>query len=229
MTELQIIEHPSPNRDARPDGQAIDILLLHYTGMASGAAALERLCDPAARVSAHYLIEEDGRVFQLVPESERAWHAGSAEWQGASDINARSIGIEVVNPGHEFGYRPFPAEQMASVKLLALDILARHPIPAARVLCHSDVAPLRKEDPGEFFDWRGLAAAGIGLWPQDGGAAVLESAVGKALKRVGYGYTEEDPAAVIRAFQRHFRPGAVTGTADAETRRRLAALLAVID
>jgi N-acetylmuramoyl-L-alanine amidase len=229
MTDPQIIERPSPNHDARPDGQAVDILLLHYTGMESGAAALERLCDPAAKVSAHYLVEEDGRIFQLVSESRRAWHAGAAEWQGASDINARSIGVEVVNPGHEFGYRPFSPEQTAAVKLLALDILARHPIPAARVLGHSDVAPLRKEDPGEFFDWRGLAASGIGIWPPDSGAAVLESAVGKALKRIGYGYTEEDLPAVIRAFQRHFRPGAVTGSADAETRRRLASLLTVID
>ena len=229
MADLEIIEQPSPNHDARPDGQAIDLLLLHYTGMPTGAAALERLCDPAARVSAHYLVEEDGRIFQLVSESRRAWHAGVACWQGAQDINARSIGVEIVNPGHEFGYRPFPPEQMAAVKLLALDIVARHPISAARVLGHSDVAPLRKEDPGELFDWRALAAAGIGLWPESGSAAVLESAVGKALKRIGYGYTEEDLPAVIRAFQRRFRPGAVTGNADAETRRRLAALLAVID
>jgi N-acetylmuramoyl-L-alanine amidase len=229
MADLEIIEQPSPNHDARPDGQAIDVLLLHYTGMKTGAEALERLCDPAARVSAHYMVEEDGRIFQLVSESRRAWHAGAAQWQDASDINARSIGVEIVNPGHEFGYRSFPAEQMAGVKRLCLDILARHPIPAARVLGHSDVAPLRKEDPGELFDWRGLAAAGIGLWPESGSAAVLENAVGKALKRVGYGYTETDLPAVIRAFQRRYRPANLTGTADAETRRRLAALLAAID
>lgn len=229
MDDLQIIEHPSPNHDARPAVQAIDILLLHYTGMPTGEAALARLCDPAAKVSAHYLVEEDGRIFQLVSESRRAWHAGASCWQGATDINARSLGVEIVNPGHEFGYRPFPPKQMAAVKLLALDILARHPIPAARVLGHSDVAPLRKEDPGELFDWRGLAAAGIGLWPESGTPAVLESAVGKALARIGYGYTEEDLPAVIRAFQRRFRPGSVTGNADSDTRRRLAALLAVID
>jgi len=229
MADLEIIEQPSPNHDARPEGQAIDILLLHYTGMPTATAALERLCDAAARVSAHYLVTEDGRIFQLVSESRRAWHAGVACWQGAEDINARSIGVEIVNPGHEFGYRLFPSEQMAAVKRLALDIVARHPIPAARVLGHSDVAPLRKEDPGELFDWRGLAAAGIGLWPEPGSSAVLETAVGKALKRIGYGYTEVDLPAVIRAFQRHFRPGAITGNADAETRRRLAALLAVID
>jgi N-acetylmuramoyl-L-alanine amidase len=229
MSDLAIIEQPSPNHDERPPGQAIDLLLLHYTGMRSGAAALERLRDSVAKVSAHYLVEEDGRIFQLVSESRRAWHAGAASWQGATDVNARSLGIEIVNPGHEFGYRPFPPQQMAAVKLLALDILARHPIPAARVLGHSDVAPLRKEDPGELFDWRGLAAAGIGLWPEGGSAAVLESAVAKALTRIGYGYAEEDLAAVVRAFQRHFRPNAITGVADAETRRRMAAVLAVID
>src|SRR3546814_11324854 len=117
MTDLQIIERPSPNHDARPAGQAIDLLLLHYTGMPTGEAALERLCDPAARVSVHYLVEEDGRIFQLVSESRRAWHAGVACWQGVTAINARAIGIEIVNPGHDFGYRPFPPPQMAAVKI----------------------------------------------------------------------------------------------------------------
>ncbi|WP_193367712.1 N-acetylmuramoyl-L-alanine amidase [Pelagibius marinus] len=229
MTDSDIIDRPSPNHDARPDGQEIDTLVLHYTGMPSGEAALQRLCDPEAKVSAHYCIEEDGHIFALVGEDRRAWHAGVALWQGASDINARSIGIELVNPGHEFGYRPFPPAQMAALKSLALDILARHPIPAARVLGHADVAPLRKEDPGELFDWRGLAGSGIGLWPEEGSAAVLESAVGQALKRIGYGFTDEDLPAVIRAFQRHYRQNGITGGADAETRRRMAALLAVID
>jgi len=229
MTDLEIIERASPNHDARPEGQEIDTLILHYTGMESGEAALARMCDAQAKVSAHYCIEEDGRIFALVPEDRRAWHAGVALWQGESDINARSLGIEMVNPGHEFGYRPFPAPQMMALKTLALDILTRQPIPPARILGHSDVAPLRKEDPGELFDWPGLAASGIGIWPEDSTAAVLESAVALALKRIGYGYTEEDLPAVIRAFQRHYRPRAVTGSADAETRRRLAALLAVID
>jgi len=229
MTDSQIIERPSPNHDARPDGVEVDLLLLHYTGMKTGEAALERLCDPAAKVSAHYCVEEDGRIFQLVPEERRAWHAGVALWQDADDINARSIGIEIVNPGHEFGYRPFPDDQMASVAALGLDIVARHPIPKARVLGHSDVAPLRKEDPGEFFNWKRLASTGVGLWPEDGSAAVLESAVALALKRIGYGYVDEDLAAVIRAFQRHYRPSIVNGTADAETRRRMADLLSVID
>lgn len=229
MTDSEILDRPSPNHDARPDGQAVDTLVLHYTGMASGEAALARLCDPDAKVSAHYCIEEDGRIFALVAEDRRAWHAGAALWQGDSDINARSVGIELVNPGHEFGYRPFPPRQMAALKSLALDILARHPIPPARVLGHSDVAPLRKEDPGELFDWRGLAASGIGLWPEDSTAAVLDSAVGQALRRIGYGYTEDDLPAVIRAFQRHYRPSGISGSADAATRRRMAALLGVID
>ena len=229
MEDLQIIDRPSPNQDARPNGQVVDMLILHYTGMESGEAALERLCDPEAKVSAHYCIEEDGRIFALVPEDARAWHAGVAEWRGASDINARSIGVELVNPGHEFGYRLFPQAQMAALKTLAIDILARHPIQPANVLGHSDVAPLRKQDPGELFDWRGLAAGGVGIWREDGSAAVLESAVGKALQRIGYGYTEDNLSAVIEAFQRHYRPTAVTGIADAGARRRLASVLGVID
>ncbi len=160
-----VVERPSPNHDARPDGQAVDILLLHYTGMKSAEAALARLCDPAAKVSAHYVIDEDGTLTRLVDEARRAWHAGVSSWAGDSGVNARSIGIELVNPGHEFGYRPFPAPQMAALTALARDILARHAIPPQRVLGHSDVAPTRKQDPGELFDWEALAAAGIGLWP----------------------------------------------------------------
>ena len=231
ITVLPIIDHPSPNHDARPDGQVVDILLLHYTGMESGEAALVRMCDPAAKVSAHYCVEEDGRVFQLVGEDRRAWHAGVASWQGANDINARSIGIEIVNPGHEFGYRPFPAAQMAAVIALSQGILSRHPIPTQRVLGHSDVAPLRKEDPGELFDWAGLAAEGVGLWPPEDGTAsgpTTDQEVGGALTAIGYGFVEEDLPAVIRAFQRHYRPSAVTGVADEGTRARLAEVLAVL-
>ena len=229
---MSLIERPSPNHDARPEGLAVDILLLHYTGMESGEAALERLCDPAAKVSAHYCVEEDGRVFQLVGEDRRAWHAGVASWCGARDINARSIGIEIVNPGHEFGYRPFPAAQTAAVIALSKAVLSRHPIPMPRVLGHSDVAPLRKEDPGELFDWPGLAEAGVGLWPPDDsaiGGDLPEDKVAGALTAIGYGFVDEDLPAVIRAFQRHYRPSAITGEADAETRRRLAALLAWIE
>jgi N-acetylmuramoyl-L-alanine amidase len=226
-----VIECPSPNFDARPAGQAVDILLLHYTGMESAQAALARMCDETARVSAHYCIDEDGTVMRLVPEDKRAWHAGAASWAGDSGVNARSIGIEMVNPGHEFGYRDFPEAQIEVLIELCRGILSRHPIPPARVLGHSDVAPLRKQDPGERFDWARLAEAGIGLWPgaPEPGAAPGEDALKQRLAAFGYGYLEEDPAAVVRAFQRHFRPQAVTGTPDGETVARLDALLALVD
>lgn len=218
----------SPNHDSR-DGQAVDILLLHYTGMESGGVALERLCDPQAKVSAHYLIEEDGRLFQLVAEERRAWHAGVAAWQGATNINARSIGIELVNPGHEFGYREFPVAQMQSLTKLCHGILARHAIVPARVLGHSDVAPTRKEDPGELFDWQGLAAAGIGLWPNFDKAMPDEmpasNRLTEALARYGYGLDPADPGPAITAFQRHFRPRRCDGVFDPETAGRLFALL----
>ena len=231
---LRFVDRPSPNHDARPQGQAVDILLLHYTDMASAAAALERLCDPAARVSAHYCIDEDGTVYRLVDEARRAWHAGVSSWAGASDINARSIGVELVNPGHTCGYRPFPAAQMTALSALAKAILARHPIPPGRVLGHSDVAPARKRDPGELFDWRALAAAGIGLWPDapspaDPAPGIAE--IQAQLARFGYavprhGRLDDETRAVLAAFQRHFRPAAVTGEPDGETAARLAALLA---
>jgi N-acetylmuramoyl-L-alanine amidase len=231
---LRFVDRPSPNHDARPQGQAVDILLLHYTDMESAAAALERLCDPAARVSAHYCIDEDGTVYRLVDEARRAWHAGVSSWAGASDINARSIGIELVNPGHTCGYRPFPAAQMTALSALAKAILARHPIPPGRVLGHSDVAPARKRDPGELFDWRALAAAGIGLWPAAPSPADPAPGIAELqaqLSRFGYavprhGRLDDETRAVLAAFQRHFRPAAVTGEPDGETAARLAALLA---
>lgn len=233
-----IVERPSPNHDARPEGAAVDMLLLHYTGMRSGAEAIERLCDPTAKVSAHYCIEEDGRVFRLVPEARRAWHAGVSAWAGMERVNACSIGIELVNPGHDWGYRPFPEPQMQSLIALAKGILTRHPIPAARVLGHSDVAPLRKEDPGELFDWARLAAEGIGLWPDAPPAfpaspPPLQELQGR-LQDFGYavpqhGRLDEETRAVVRAFQRHFRPQAVTGEPDGETAARLSALIALRD
>ncbi len=223
----RIDQRPSPNHDSR-GGQAVDILLLHYTGMESAAAALERLCDPEAKVSAHYFIDEDGRVLQLVEEARRAWHAGVAYWDGARDINARSIGIELVNPGHEFGYRPFPEPQMLSLIALARSVLKRHPIPRERVLAHSDVAPARKEDPGELFDWARLAHQGVGLWPncvpeevEPAGADELRD----LLSAYGYGLQDVPLQRVVSAFQRHFRPERVSGTADGETVARLRALL----
>ncbi len=223
---MKIVERPSPNRDSR-DGAVIDMLVLHYTGMRSGEAALARLCDPSARVSAHYTIDEDGTVYAMAPEEARAWHAGVSCWAGARDINARSIGIELVNPGHEFGYRPFPSAQIAALIPLAQGIIARHAIPTWRVLGHSDVAPMRKEDPGELFPWAQLAANGIGLWPEKA-ADPGEGAVPVLFARFGY-----DPEATLEktvaAFQRHFRPTCVNGMADAETRMVLAGLIALYD
>ncbi len=235
---MRLIDRPSPNHDERPAGGAVDILLLHYTGMPTAAAALERLCDPAARVSAHYLIDEDGTTYALVPEERRAWHAGVSFWAGVRDINARSIGIEIVNPGHEFGYRAFPEPQMAALEELAQGILVRHPIPPQRVLGHSDVAPARKTDPGELFDWTRLARAGVGLWPFDGSATTAPAggiaALQRNLARFGYdapstGELDDATRTILVAFQRHFRPACHDGEPDGETRARLAALLAAVD
>jgi N-acetylmuramoyl-L-alanine amidase len=224
-------ERPSPNHDERYE--PVDILVMHYTGMRSGEAAIDRLCDPASRVSSHYVVEEDGTIWRLVPEARRAWHAGISFWRGNETLNGRSIGIEIVNPGHEWGYRPFPAVQMAAVRDLSLAILARHPIPARNVVAHSDIAPDRKEDPGELFDWPGLASAGVGLWPDFRVALDGPADAGKLrrdLALIGYPVpphsAEQDSfSTVLRAFQRHWRPTAVTGLADGETAGR-AALLA---
>jgi len=229
---MQMQDRPSPNFDARPGAGAVDMLILHYTGMKSGQEALDRLCDPAARVSAHYLIDEDGTVCRLVDEGQRAWHAGLSSWRGRSDINGASIGIELVNPGHEFGYRPFPEAQMTALIPLARAILARHPIPPRHVLGHSDVAPSRKQDPGEFFDWERLAEAGIGLWPdftQPVAVPTTLEALQEALAAIGYavprsGMLDDETKAVVTAFQRHFRRACCDGVPDAETARRAAIL-----
>jgi len=197
--------------------------VLHYTGMPSAQAALERLCDPEAKVSAHYMIDEDGTTYSLVPEERRAWHAGVSSWRGFSDVNSRSIGIELVNPGHEFGYRPFPKAQMDALIPLARNILSLHPIPARNVVAHSDVAPARKDDPGELFDWRELAAEGIGLWPE---AGTDES---PAIGLADYGYDVSDMESTIIAFQRHFRPASLDGVFDVECRRLLLSLLRTIE
>jgi N-acetylmuramoyl-L-alanine amidase len=228
----------SPNFDARV--RPPDMVVLHYTGMASGPAALERLRDPAAKVSSHYLVEEDGRVFALVPEERRAWHAGVSFWAGELDINGLSIGVEVVNPGHEFGYRPFPEVQIAAVIALLDDVRGRWTIPDSRILGHSDVAPARKVDPGELFPWDRLAASGHGLWAEpdpapgpplaegDEGGPVLAFQAG--LARLGYdsprtGQYDADTATIVRAFQRHWRQTLCDGVADGETRARLMAVL----
>jgi N-acetylmuramoyl-L-alanine amidase len=213
---LSLIFYPSPNFDARPGD--VDTLVLHYTGMQSGAAALARLCDPAAKVSSHYLVEEDGALYRLVEEQNRAWHAGVSYWRGVTGLNDSSIGIEIVNPGHEWGYRAFPELQIARVIRLCQEILARHPIPARNVVAHSDIAPDRKQDPGELFPWQRLAAAGIGLWPED-----LASSGDLTGDLAAIGYDVTAPGAVL-AFQRHYLPSNLTGEADAVTRGRAAAL-----
>ncbi len=233
-----IILQPSPNQRDRPEGGAIDTLILHYTGMRSGAEAIARLCDPAAEVSSHYVIEEDGRIFRLVEEHRRAAHAGISAWRGREMLNDSSIGIEIVNPGHEWGYRRFPSVQVEAVRRLCQAIMARHPIPPARVLGHSDVAPDRKQDPGELFPWQALAQDGIGIWPHGvadlGEALPVEDAAGllavrRELRAVGYataaeGAMDDALAIVLRAFQRHWRPEAVNGRADQGTLARLRAV-----
>jgi N-acetylmuramoyl-L-alanine amidase len=216
----------------------VDTLILHYTGMQSAREAMHRLCDPTAGVSAHYLVDEDGAILRIVPEERRAWHAGVSYWRGNTELNGRSIGVEMVNPGHAWGYRDFPVLQLAAVCDLCLAILERYPIPQCNVVAHSDVAPDRKEDPGEKFDWRSLAGNGVGLWPdgvQDLGigepfrdAADLHE-VRAVLCAIGYRVAPEGNhdaalAAVLRAFQRHWRPEAITGKADAGTRARLQGL-----
>jgi N-acetylmuramoyl-L-alanine amidase len=223
MSVPAVIEKASPNFDDRPAGSPVDMLVLHYTGMKSTDEALDRLCDPATKVSAHYLIDENGTVYGLVPENRRAWHAGLALWRGQRDVNGRSIGIELVNPGHAFGYRDFPVAQMTALTDLALAILARHPIPPRNVVGHSDIAPDRKLDPGERFDWQGLAARGIGLYPATG--RPVEGDVRSLLAEYGY---DTGARQVIAAFQRHFRPRRVDGKADAETLSILGGLISEI-
>lgn len=221
------IPHPSPNHEPRAAGTVVDTLVLHYTGMTDGPSALARLCDPAAKVSSHYLIEEDGRLFALVPEAARAWHAGASSWRGEPDLNTRSIGIELVNPGHEFGYRRFPDAQIAALVTLAQGILGRHPIAPRNVVAHSDIAPTRKQDPGELFPWAMLADDhGIGLWPCGEPTPVPPQHV-LAAGLAHYGYDVADLAAAVTAFQRHFRPWKVDGIADGETMGRLRSLLRV--
>ncbi|HEY5411132.1 MAG TPA: N-acetylmuramoyl-L-alanine amidase [Caulobacteraceae bacterium] len=235
---MELTLAPSPNFDARRGPP--DMLVLHYTGMRTGEAALERLRDAEAKVSAHYLVEEDGRVFRLVPEERRAWHAGVGAWQGDKDCNGVSIGVEMVNPGHEFGYRPFPQAQIAAVIALASDIRSRWTIPDDRIVAHSDIAPERKQDPGELFPWKQLAEAGHGLWtepPPAPGAALALGDEGpgvlvlqSGLARLGYGCERTGrfdalTGGVVSAFQRHWRPERLDGVADGETRARLMALL----
>jgi N-acetylmuramoyl-L-alanine amidase len=233
----------SPNHGERRGDPKLDMILLHYTGMPNAEDAVAKLCTRGTEVSAHYVVMEDGYVIQCVPEARRAWHAGAAMWEGESDINSRSIGIEIVNPGHDHGYPDFPRRQIAAVTALCRSIMTRHRIPAWRVLGHSDVAPARKQDPGEKFPWRLLSESGIGLWVNpapitEGGAVFVLGESAPAIREIQellgrYGYDiavsgSYDPATrdVIAAFQRHFRPARVDGVADASTITTLRALLA---
>lgn len=230
---------PSPNHGERR--APLDMILLHYTGMASAEAAVERLRDPRAEVSAHYVVLEDGTILQMVPEARRAWHAGVASWEGVSDVNSRSIGIEIANPGHGLGYPDFPEAQIIAVASLCQDIIDRHAIRADRVLAHSDVAPLRKDDPGEKFPWHLLHHAGVGHLvheaPLEGGRFFMRGDTGQPVEALqgmlamyGYGLAvtglfDEETEAVVRAFQRHFRRAKVDGVADMSTLRTLHDLL----
>ena len=233
----------SPNQDERKGGLPPDMIVLHYTGMADDQAALDRLCSAESKVSSHYVVFAGGRIVQCVPEARRAWHAGVSSWAGETDINSRSIGIEITNPGHDFGYPDFPRRQTAAVIMLCRAILARHrQIRPDRVLAHSDVAPARKQDPGEKFPWGLLSESGIGHWvrpapltldgtplkPGDSGDAVLR--LQWELANYGYGIAEtglydEATRDVVAAFQRHFRPERVNGIADESTATTLRALI----
>ena len=239
MSGLPIEHHPSPNFDNR--GCAISHIILHYTDMADCEAALARLCDEAAKVSAHYLIRRDGHIFQLVDEAARAWHAGVSYWQGETDMNSASIGIELDHDGHKDGkMAAFPEAQMAVLISLLQEITARHAIAPQNILGHSDIAPGRKIDPGEAFDWAALSKAGFGLWPDNvpiedvpslalGSEDKAVAPLQKALAAIGYQITADgvfgpQTQAVISAFQRHFRPAKIDGIADAETQTLVYAL-----
>lgn len=235
---------PSPNCGERKGGRRPDMLILHYTGMPSAEAALDWLCTEESQVSSHYFVDETGLVTQLLPESARAWHAGQSCWKGETDINSASIGIEIANPGHEAGSPHFEEEQIRSVIALCRDIVGRNGIAAERVLAHSDVAPMRKQDPGEKFPWRRLHEEGIGHWveplPVGGGRFFQEGDAGQPVEALQtmlalYGYAvsvdgafNAETAAAIRAFQRHFRPERVDGIADASTIGTLHKLLTAL-
>lgn len=229
---MKRVERPSPNFDERADGCAIDYIIVHYTGMKTGQEALERLTNPDSKVSAHYTIDEDGTVYAHVDEGKRAWHAGASWWQDQSDLNSLSIGIELVHPGHEWGYRAFADAQVTALIELCKDIMQRHDIEAENVLAHADIAPARKEDPGELFPWRRLAENGVGVWPAEADEDAVKAA-GMIMERAlhDYGY---DPRAKFRdkltAFQRHFVPEAFAdgqgGVENSLSRTRLYALLA---
>ena len=221
---MRFIDAPSPNFDER--SAPITMIVLHYTGMQDAESAIARLRDPEAKVSSHYLVAEDGTVLKLVDEANRAWHAGRSHWRDVDDVNSASVGIEIVNPGHDFGYRPFPEEQVEAVIRLVAEIKDRHEITRGNIVGHSDIAPTRKRDPGELFPWSRLARLRLALprptknlmdpnWSEAGFLLALER----------FGYDVTDRMAAIRAFQRRFRPELIDGEIDAECRMILLALL----
>lgn len=226
---MKFIDTPSPNFNARAEGCAIEMLVLHYTDTRTAFDALAILQNPDREVSAHYLVDENGDIYRMVDEDARAWHAGVSSWEGRTDINSRSVGIEIQNPGHSFGYVPFPEAQMQAVAELSRAVIDRHDIPAHYVLAHSDVAPARKSDPGELFDWAWLASQGVGVWPGDGMAEESGDDFFALLEK--YGYDISDTNAARTAFRRHFQPETFADNPDhtdddAEVaRRRIAALL----
>jgi N-acetylmuramoyl-L-alanine amidase len=219
-----LITRWSPNIDER--GAPVSMIVLHYTGMPDGASAIDWLANPEARVSAHYVVAEDGVVTHMVPEEKRAWHAGRSWWRGVRDINSASIGIEIVNPGHEWGYRPFPDEQIGSVIRLVASIKQRYGVTRGNIVGHSDIAPARKQDPGELFPWGQLARLRLALpRPTRNLTDPLWSDAGFLLALERFGYEVTDPLAATVAFQRRFRPELIDGTIDGECRAILLGLL----
>lgn len=219
-----MLERLSPNFDERT--LPVTMLVLHYTGMPDAQSAIDWLANPESKVSAHYVVTEDGQIVRMVDEAHRAWHAGKSYWRGITDVNSASIGIEIVNPGHEWGYRPFPDEQVAAVIRLVHDIVTRHGITRGNIVGHSDIAPDRKQDPGEFFPWARLAKLRLALpRPTKNLLDPLwsDSAFMLALER--FGYDIKEPEAAVRAFQRRFRPEMMDGVIDGECRAILLALL----
>lgn len=221
---MDFVERPSPNFDERR--LSVSLIVLHYTGMPDSASALDRLASPEAGVSAHYLVDEDGTIYRMVDERKRAWHAGKSRWRGISDVNSASVGIEIVNPGHEFGYRSFPDEQIAALIPLVAAIKDRHGISRGNVVAHSDIAPARKQDPGELFPWEALARRRLALpspvrnlvdpfWTDAGFLLALER----------FGYDVSDPDKAVLAFQRRFRPERLDPVIDGQCRAKLLSLL----
>jgi N-acetylmuramoyl-L-alanine amidase len=218
------IEAPSPNCDER--ALPITMIVLHYTGMADGESAIARLRDPDAKVSSHYVVAEDGTVLRLVPDDKRAWHAGQSHWREIEDVNSASIGIEIVNPGHDIGYRPFPDEQIDAVIRLVHGLKDQYEITRGNIVGHSDIAPARKRDPGELFPWGKLARLRLALpRPTKNLMDPMWSEAGFLLALERFGYDVADKMAAIMAFQRRFRPELVDGEIDAECRMILLALL----